>query len=237
MAGTYLRGAIIQYMETFLVPLPNIIIFQYNPESIVHSWTVAEQVTDDEGQTVNPLAVKGMPGESFSLTILVDANDTIAEGNPVSKGLAEVSGVYSRLAALEMLLFPSESPAAGLAGSVSAAAGSVGGAIGGGAAATSVPAMEAPVALFVWGAGRIVPIRVTGLTITEKIYDRFLNPTHAEIKLDLRVLTPEEIAALPAGAVKEIANVAYKYSHGLRQVLAIGNLANAADGVIGMLPV
>ena len=39
----------------------------------------------EEGQSANPLAVKGMPGESFSLTVAFDVNDTIIEGNPVSK--------------------------------------------------------------------------------------------------------------------------------------------------------
>jgi len=37
-----------------------------------------------------------------------------------------------------------------------------------------------PTVLFVWGPGRILPVRVTGLSITEKLYDEFLNPTHAD---------------------------------------------------------
>ena len=52
-----------------------------------------------------------------------------------------------------------------------------------------------PVVLFVWGAFRIVPVRVTGLTITEKLYDEMLNPVHAEAQLQLRVLTPAELQA------------------------------------------
>lgn len=237
---SFVRGAIIQYMDTFLIPLPNVIVFQYNPESITHSWSQVDPVSDDDGNVVNPLSVKSMPGESFSMTIAVDATDMIADGSVVARGIAEVSGVYTRLAALEMLLFPTkEGGDEGLVGQVSVSVSADG--ISAGASAEKeerpVPAMQAPVALFVWGLGRIVPVRVTSLTVTEKIYDSLLNPTHAEAQLDMRVLTPDELEALPEGLIKDIANVAYKYSQGLREALAIANLANSAESSIGMLPI
>ena len=48
--------------------------------------------------------------------------------------------------------------------------------------------------LFVWGPGRIVPVRVTALSITEKLYDAtLLNPTHVEAQITLRVLTQDEL--------------------------------------------
>ena len=96
--------------------------------------------------------------------------------------------------------------------------------------------MQVPTVLFVWGPGRIVPVRVTSLTITEKFYDALLNPTYAEATLGLRVLTPEELLYVN-GPLKEIAKGAYTYSQGLRQVLALANLANAAESIIGMLPI
>ena len=70
--------------------------------------------------TSNPLAVQGMPGESFSFTIAMDANDEIADGSAPTAALAKVSGIYSRLAALEMLLYPTGAPST-LVGTVSAA--------------------------------------------------------------------------------------------------------------------
>ena len=39
-----------------------------------------------------------------------------------------------------------------------------------------VPVDTMPVVLFVWGLGRILPVRVTTLTLTEKLYDVSLNP-------------------------------------------------------------
>jgi hypothetical protein len=39
MSGSYIRGALVEFMPTVLVPLPNVIIFQYNPETVTHTWT------------------------------------------------------------------------------------------------------------------------------------------------------------------------------------------------------
>lgn len=236
MAGKFIRGALVEFMETFLIPLPNIIIFQFNPETMTHSWTQPESVAVSQtgSGNVNPLAVKGVPGESFSFTLVMDTVDMIADGSPVAEGLATVSGIYSRLAALEMLQYPVAAKEGSVVGSVSAAASA---AVGGAAPAPdpTVPAMQVPTVLFVWGPGRIVPVRVTSLSITEKLYDPFLNPIHAEATIGLRVLTPDELQWV-TGPLGEVATVAYEYSQGLRQVLAIANLANAAESAIGMLP-
>ena len=222
MASKFIRGALIEFMPTFLIPLPNVIIFQFNPETIRHSWTQAAAAA---GTGSNPLAVRGMPGEAFSFTLAMDANDGIAEGNPI----AIATGIYSRLAALEMLLYPTG------AGALSGASSLVGSVTGGAPAAASVPVSQVPTVLFIWGPGRIVPVRVTGLSITEKLYDPLLNPTHAEAQIDLKVLTPEELAVV-TGPLAEVAKAAYAYSQGLRQVLALANLANAAESIIGMIP-
>ena len=99
MAGKFLRGAFVQFKDTFLLPVPNVIIFQFNPEQIVHSWTPAQSAAQTEDD--NPLAVKGAPGETFQFMLQMDAADMIADGSPVAKGIATVSGVYTRIAALE----------------------------------------------------------------------------------------------------------------------------------------
>jgi hypothetical protein len=49
------------------------------------------------------------------------------------------------------------------------------------------------------------------------------------------VLTPEELAKIKS-EMGTVANVAYKYSQGLRQALAVANLGDAAASIIGMLP-
>jgi len=91
--------------------------------------------------------------------------------------------------------------------------------------------------LFVWGPGRIVPVRVTSLTITEKLYSaELLNPTHVEAQVALRVLTATELQQVH-GPLGTVAQTAYGYSQALRQTLARDNLANAAESIIGMLPI
>jgi hypothetical protein len=235
MSGFYLRGALIDFTESFPLPIPNVIIFQYNPETMTHAWTPATTNPSTPGSTANPLAITGDPQESFSFTLAMDATDMIADGDAVETALATASGVYTRLAALEMLLFPTAPPGGGLIGTVSAALGIGGG--GSPAPTTQVPAAQLPTVLFVWGPGRIVPVRVTSLSITEKLYDSvLLNPTHAEAQIGLRVLTAQELAFVD-GPLATVANMASTYSHGLREALALANLANAAESIIGMLPI
>ncbi len=237
MSGFVLKGALVEFMPTFLpIPLPNVTVFQYNPETMVHTWSQPEAAGGAGVTTSNPLAVKGNPGESFSFTLAMDSNEDVAEGNPVTSAIAEVSGVYSRLAALEMLLYPTGSTSGGLLGSVSAVAGAFGGASS--EPTRTVPESTMPVVLFIWGAGRIVPVRVTTLTVTEKLYDTALNPVHAEAQVALRVLTPAELVAAKADedVLASLASVAYTYTFTLRQALAVANLANAASSIIGMIP-
>jgi hypothetical protein len=247
-----LKGALVQYMPTFLIPMPNVIVFQYNPETMTHTWRQPD--TAPAGQsTDNPIAVKGMPDESFSFKIQLDANEDIASGISPRAEVAQVSGVYTRLAALEMLLYPSGPGNSGLLGAISAAASTASSApaaadptksLGGDAATTpgqadtSVTYATVPLVLFVWGAGRILPVRVTDLTINELLYNPTLSPTHAEAQLSLRVLTPAELESLKPDhpVLATLAKVAYDYTLALRQTLAATDTASPAMSIIGMLP-
>lgn len=259
MGGRYLRGALVAFTQSFLGSTPNVIVFQFNPETMSHNWTQPEAAPAPTGDVkANPLAVVGMPGEAFTFTLALDADDMITDGGPIAEKLASASGVYTRLAALEMLQYPVPGSDVGsLVGTVSAAAGAgVGGAIGGAAGAAAgaavggllggaasalggasrpVPASQVPTVIFVWGPGRVVPVRVTSLGITEKLYDSLLNPTHADVTITLRVLTPDELLFV-TGPLGTLANAAYSYSQTLREGLAIANLGNAVGDILGMLP-
>jgi hypothetical protein len=162
----------------------------------------------------------------------MDSSDTIADGSAVTAGLAQLSGVYSRLAALEMLMFPLPPPGGGLIGTVSSALG-----LTSAAPSRSVPAGDLPLVLFVWGPGRIVPVRITSFSVTEKLYDStLLNPTHAEAQISLRVLAYNELSDV-SDIMKPVAQAASTYSQTLREGLALANLANAAESIVGMLPI
>jgi hypothetical protein len=244
VANKFIRGALIEFMPAFGTTLPNVIVFQFNPETMTHAWTQPEAVHGGaavSGVEPNPLAVKGQPGESFTFTLMLDAAEPIADDELVAGPVARVSGIYSRLAALEMLQFPVPAdPAAQLAGRASAAAQA--------AQAAGVPAKrlvpeqrpipenQLPTVLFVWGPGRIVPVRVIALSTTEKLYDQLLNPTHAEVGITLRVLTEKELTFV-TGPLKDVASGAYRYSQHARELLALVNLGNARESILGMLPI
>ena len=235
MAGTYLRGALVAFTETFPLPVPNLIVFQYNPETMTHGWQVASAAPAAAGagaQHVSQLAVSGPPVETFTFSLVMDSSDTIADGSAVAAGLAQLSGVYSRLAALEMLMFPLPPPGGGLIGTVSSAL-----RLTAAAPSRTVPAGDLPLVLFVWGPGRIVPVRITSFSVTEKLFDSaLLNPTHAEAQIGLRVLAYNELHDV-SDIMKPVAKAASVYSQTLRETLALANLANAAESVVGMLPI
>jgi hypothetical protein len=243
MVGAILKGALISFSAvgaaTDMAASPNVIVFQFNPESISHDWTEATTGTGDMDPRMNfsPLATSGVPGERFSFTLTLDSDEQLADAglDPIPVGLAELNGVYTQLSALEMLQFPVTSAGPALVGQVSAAASAAG--LGQSACqAVSVPVSEVPVVLFVWGLQRIVPVRVTGLTVRETLYDVLLNPTHAEVDISLTVLTPDELAAVN-GPMSKIASMAYSYNQGLRQARAADNLAQSAASILGMLPI
>ena len=120
---TLLKGALVSFTPTFLpIPVPDVTVFQYNPESLTHTWSQPAPSADGGGScgrtgttTGHPMAVPGYPGEQFDLTVMLDANDDIADGGP-SGALADVSGVYTRLAAMEMLLYPADAASSSLLG-------------------------------------------------------------------------------------------------------------------------
>lgn len=252
-----LKGALIHFGAPMLIPLPNIIIFQYNPETLSRSLTPwlppAKRVLEEkkDGQVTNAAEVKAYadsqaslsqpydPTETFSLVLEVDATDALE--TPEFHPVAVVAGVADRLAAIEMLMYPPGPSLLGsLLGSVSVSIGSDG--ISGGASLE--PALErrdAPIVLFFWGPGRIVPVRIKSLTIEEQAFSPLLYPLRAKATIGVQVLTEDDLVQVtgdPAtGATAEIAKACYKFTRGQKEVLATANLANAVESIIGMLPI
>jgi len=258
-----LKGALIYFGAPMLIPVPNIIVFQYNPETMTRTLTpwqppakvVKEEIKD--GQVTNESDVKAYqdslaalaqpydPTETFSLVLELDATDALEK--PELHPVAVVSGIADRIAAIEMLMYPpGDSLLGGLlgtvSGSVSVSAGGV--SLGGGAGAAIEPALErrdAPIVLFFWGPGRIVPVRITSLTIEEQQYSPLLYPHRAKATIGLRVLDLDDLVQVTGdkatGAAAEIATFCYKFTRGQKEVLATANLANSVESILGMLPI
>ena len=235
------KGALIRLSEEFLGPIPNIIVFQYNPETLTRSltpWRAQAEESEADGSGEANTAQPFDPGETFNVTLEFDAADAleVPENNPVEV----ISGIADRIAALEMLLYPSEEEMqAGL--QVPEASSLAGGEEGSGGAETDaapVPRPRVPVVLFVWGPGRIVPVRLTSFQVEEQAYSPTLYPIRAEVTVGLRVLTEDSFRA--AGrkmtAAEDLAIAAYKYTRGQKEMLARANIANITDSILGMLP-
>jgi hypothetical protein len=232
MPGKYLRGALISFTETFPLPVPNLIMFQYNPEKLTHGWTPAATGSRNRNQLGHALAVTSEPSETFGFSLYMDATDSIADDGVIGEALGTVSGVATRIAALEMLLFPTAPRGGGLVGSIRAALS------GTPSNVRSVPQQYLPTVLFVWGPGRILPVRVSALSITETLYHPLLLvPTHAEAQVTLEVLKSEQLAHLDlvGGPLGALAKGAHSYTKTVREALAIANLGNAVGSVTGML--
>lgn len=243
-----LKGALIEFSERFIGPVPNVIVFQYNPESMTRTLEVWSQAgngsstaTHDSSHTAQPFD----PPETFTLALELDATDALE--NPASHPVAFISGVADRIAAMEMLLYPQgDSLLGGLLGSISGSL-SVGAGVGGGSGigggmggsvgqGQTVPRGTVPVVLFVWGPGRIVPVRLTSFSVEEQAYSPSLYPIRAKVNIGLKILTPKDFPQCHRKFSEDIAIAAFNFTRKQKEVLAAANMANSVESILGMLP-
>jgi Contractile injection system tube protein len=166
-----------------LNPLMSVVVFQYNPETLTR--TIAPQAAGEGADKGEVLRLKGPPQETMKLDIEIDATDQLEQ----AKAPATSMGIYPTLASLEMMLYPKS--AVVIANEVLLNLGII-----------EVIPPEAPLTVLVWGSKRVVPVRLTDLSITEEAFDPNLNPIRAKASLGLRVLTYEDLGLLtPGGAL------------------------------------
>ena len=219
-----LKGAFVKLSEEFLGPIPNIIVFQYNPEKITRTLTPSSDTEKGELKGTATTAAPFDPGEEFSLTLELDATDALEE--PETHPVAAATGIADRISAIEHLLYPiGDSLLGDLLPSI----------FGSGDA---VPRGSVPIILFVWGPGRILPVRLTSFSVEEQAFSPILYPTRASVTVGLQVLTEQSFKKVDGKltASEELAVTAYKYTRGQREVLARANLANSAESILSMLP-
>lgn len=246
-----LKGALIQFSAPMLLPIPNLIIFQYNPETMtrqVMPWKPREKVVYEDKEEAakataeffNELAQPFDPQETFSLTLELDAADALEE--PASHPIATIAGVADRISAMEMLCYPPGPSALGGLLNVSVNV-SVGGASIGGALSNAdvIPKLKVPVVLFFWGPGRIVPVRITSFSVEEQQYSPLLYPIRAKVSLGLTVLNENQLVNVAGdpgeSLIIDFAKLCYKFTQAQKEALALANLANSVESIIGMLPV
>lgn len=193
--------------------LERIITLQYAAETLSRSFEI--QAIADEPNRSQPLRLTGPAVETITLEAELDATDQLElpDRNP------EVveAGLFPVLSALEIMLHPSTAQlerqkAQGAAGSF------------------QITPAETPLALFVWSARRVVPVRLTGLSITEEFFDPALNPIRAKVNLTLRVLSVEDLGFNHRGSglfmayLRSKESLAKRFSGGDLQGLGLGAL-------------
>jgi hypothetical protein len=156
-----------------------VISLQYNADSLSRS--LQAQVAgsgEGGGSRAEPLRFKGPAVETYKFDAEIDATDQLEF--PDQHPAAAELGLQPQLALLEALVQPAAAQL--IAVDREAASGTL-----------EIAPMLAPLLLLVWGAQRIVPVKVTDFSITEEAFDPALNPIRAKLSLGLRVLSVDDL--------------------------------------------
>jgi hypothetical protein len=153
-----------------------VIALQYNPDTLTRSLQI--QSLGDSGDRSEALRLKGPPVETFKLDAEIDATDQLEF--PDQNRTTVENGIQPQLAALETIVYP---PSARLRSNDALA----------NAGTLEIIPVESPLTLFIWSRSRIVPVRITELSITEEAFDPSLNPIRAKVSLGLRVLSVDDL--------------------------------------------
>ncbi|MFI0821168.1 hypothetical protein ACH4TX_38460 [Streptomyces sp. NPDC021098] len=174
-----------------------IIVLQFNPDTLERS--LAPQSAGDQadsggggsgsGDRNEALRLKGPAQETWKFTAEIDATDQFEVAAP--------DGIHPQLAVLEMLVQPTtaklrEASRLSKKGTI------------------EITPIEMPLTLFTWGSKRVMPVRLTELSINESAFDVNLNPIRASLSIGLKVLTISDLPAGHRGAELYLAHLAQK---------------------------
>jgi len=173
-----LKGALVGVDPS--VPVPTVIIFQYNPDTLTR--TLRPRAPGGDAARSEVQRLTGPPEETIKVDVEIDATDQLEKNDAIAGSL----GIYPQLSALEMLVYPKS--ALMIANTALLAAGTI-----------EIIPPDAPLTLFIWGAKRILPVRITDFSITEEAHDQALNPMRAKVGLGLRVLSTNDFSVTDPG--------------------------------------
>ena len=219
----YLRGAFIAYEPGGYPDRKRVIPFRFNPGEL------SRQVAVEQGETSGGMetpageagggepseeqaadAASGAVKESFSVSLLFDFADRLE----ATRNLPEELGVAPEIAAVEDLLYPAESESDAAVDGTEPVR----------------PRQPRPTVLFVWGRKRVLPVRLTSITVNETVYNNQLNPVRATLEVALEVLG--EAAARDNEAVSS----ALAFSHDNRRRMARLFYDETAEQSANILP-
>jgi hypothetical protein len=201
-----LKGALVSIDP--MSPIPNVIVFQYNPDTLTR--TLKPRVASGDAARAEAQRLTGPPEETIKVDVEIDAADQLEASDPITTAL----GIHPQLAALEMINYPKSSVV--IANTALLAGGVI-----------EVIPPDAPLTLFIWGAQRILPVRVTDCSITEEAYDPLLNPIRAKVGLGLKVLSYNDFSITNPGYYVFLAHQV------LKETMSVINIASDLTTVMG----
>jgi hypothetical protein len=172
-----LKGGLV-LIDPASAAVQRIIVLQYNPDTL--SRTLQVQAVGESGDRTEALRLKAPPVETIKLEAEIDVTDQLEFPEQGQNRLAAELGLHPQLAALETIVYPTSRQ---LEDSNRLA----------GFGTIEIAPMEAPLTLFIWSKTRILPVRLTELSITEEAFDPSLNPIRAKVSLGLRVLSVNDL--------------------------------------------
>lgn len=210
-APKILKGALVSFRPP--IPIPSVLTFQINPESLSRQ---VDARSAESGEGTETFRLAGAPTESIKLEAVFDATDALEKRDET----AEQHGLHPQLAALETLLYPRSSNV--IANSVLMTLGVI-----------EVLPMKAPFTVFIWGKHRIVPVKLSGISITEEAYDPNLNPIRAKVGMDLNVLSYSDLATTHPGHAMFLSHQIVKET--MATIAQVGSLGTVLGSDVKLL--
>ncbi|WDV49886.1 hypothetical protein PV963_05670 [Streptomyces coeruleorubidus] len=196
-----------------------IIVLQFNPDTLERSLSPQSAGGSGDsggggsgtGDRNEALRLKGPAQETWKFTAEIDATDQFE--------IAAPDGIHPQLAVLEMLVQPTSAQLR------EASRQSQKGTI-------EISPIEMPLTLFTWGSKRVMPVRLTELSINESAFDVNLNPIRASLSIGLKVLTVSDLPMGHPGAELYYAHLAQKERlAAAARTAGIGSLGLGSSGI------
>jgi hypothetical protein len=222
-----LRGAFVEFALS-LPPL--VVVFQFNPLQLSRSrsltfaapnppagggaasQTPTRTLRQFHGQFSDLLDLQKqqlvtVQEQGINFDIRLDATDKLNDGDTIT----ERFGIAPQIATLEQMVNPKDESLLGAA---------LGALLGGSSGFSFTRGANPPLVLFIFGRKRVLPVNINSLSITETEFSTDLNPTRANVAVNLTVIEGKSAPYLYSKAMNEVMSVL--------NLANIGNIANVA---------
>ncbi len=167
------KGALVRLLPDQGLRIEQSFIFPYNPEVLVRHFQA-------------PADPRSPARQQLRFNLLLDATESLSADDPDPQVVAR--GISQELATLEALFAPNRVSRPSFLENLM-------GIFGG-----RLDSRPGHLTIFFWGAGRLMPVRLLRMNVTEELFDPSLNPLRARVDLRMQVL-PKSV--LPADGMLE----------------------------------